>query len=114
MHRGLFPADIGDDRHDLGRRNARANAGCCRLHRLGIAVDEDHAAALLAKQHAGGDTYSTGASRYDGNFALKASAHANLRMLSIPLLPKSVFRASKTQSHAKSSLSLTVFFVITH
>jgi hypothetical protein len=62
------------------RRQATGpNAGNRGPHRLGIAVDEDHAATLPAKQHAGGSTYSAGASRYDDNFALKPS-HASLHV----------------------------------
>ena len=76
MRRCLFPADIGDDRHDLGLGNAGANARCRGLHRLGIAVDKHHAAVVLAKQNAGGGAYSAGATGYDGNLALKASARA--------------------------------------
>jgi hypothetical protein len=52
------------------------------LHCVGIAVDQDHAAALLAEQYGGGGSYAAGASGYDADFALEASAHADLRMRS--------------------------------
>ena len=75
VRRGLFAADIGDDRHDLRRRNAGANAGYRGLHRRGIAVHQHHAAALLAKQRAGGGADAAGASGDDGDLAGEASGH---------------------------------------
>ena len=69
VRRRLFAADIGDDRQDLRRRDAGANAGYRGLHRRGIVVDQHHAAALLAKQSAGGGADAAGASGDDGDLA---------------------------------------------